>query len=138
MPRQKTEVYDQLWDIVASPAQWVPVVVVLAVLFGFGIWLRARFRDDDGPAEGSLELLNQFRDLRQRGELSEDEFRSIRSQLSVTSHRLLTGGNRRSETGSGTNTSDSASDAASAGPAEETAETLPTDSIQGRGASPGA
>lgn len=138
MPPGKHDLYDQLWQVVASPAQWITIVVVLGGLIGVIAWLRARFRDDDGPAEDSLELLSQFRELHQRGELSEDEFRSIKSQLSASSHRLLTGGNRRIPAGSATKRSGSASDSASAATAEDSGGMLPTDSIQGRGADPGA
>lgn len=138
MPSRKTDLYDQLWQVAASPGQWVPIVVVLGVLIGVIVWLRARFRDDDGPAEESLEMLSQFRELHQRGELSEDEFRSIKSRLSASSHRLITGGNRGIASGSGMKSTGSASDSASAAAAEDSAGTLPTDSIQGRGEDPGA
>ncbi len=138
MPPRKSEFYDQLWQVAASPEQWVPIVVVLGVLIGAIIWLRARFRDDDGPAEDSLEMLSQFRELHQRGELSEDEFRSIKSRLSASSHRQLTGGSRGTASGTVTKSTGSASDSASAATAEDSAETLPTDSIQGRGEDPGA
>jgi hypothetical protein len=138
MPPRKTELYDQLWQVAASPGQWVPILVVLGALIAVIVWLRVRFRDDDDPAEDSLELLSQFRELHQRGELSEDEFRSIKSRLSASSHRLLTGGNCRSDSGSGMKSSGSDSDAASAVTAEDSAGMLPTDSIQGRGEDPGA
>lgn len=138
MPPGRNDLYDQLWRVAATPGQWIPILVVLGVLIGVIAWLRARFRDDDGPAEESLEMLSQFRELHQRGELSEDEFRSIKSRLSASSHRLLTGGNGGIASGSGTKSSGSASDSASAATAEDSAGTLPTDSIQGRGEDPGA
>ena len=37
MPPRKTDLYDQLWQVAASPGQWVPIVVVLGVLIGV-IW----------------------------------------------------------------------------------------------------
>lgn len=138
MPSRKTEISDQLWQVAASPGQWIPILVVLGVLIGVIAWLRVRFRDDDDPAEESLELLNQFRELRQRGELTEDEFRSIKSRLSASSHRLLTGGSSTIAAGPVPKSTGSASDAVSAATAEDSTGTLPTDSIQGRGEDPGA
>jgi hypothetical protein len=43
--------------------------------------MRARFREDSGRADAKLEMLTQFRELHQQGELTEDEYRLIRSRL---------------------------------------------------------
>lgn len=65
----------------ASSGTFLPVVVVIAVSAWLIIQFRAWFRENDGHDDDSLEMLSQFRDLRQQGELSEDEYRLIKSQL---------------------------------------------------------
>lgn len=66
---------------VLTPTTAIGVVLTI----GIGGWLvfrlRAWFREGDGRAEDNLEMLTQFRDLRQQGELTEDEYRLIRSHL---------------------------------------------------------
>ncbi len=64
-----------------APWQWGVVVLVGSI----GVWslfqLRAWFREDDGRADGHLEMLTQFRDLHRQGGISEDEYRLIKCQL---------------------------------------------------------
>ncbi len=79
------------WDLAKKyaatmpPWQWAVVVLVGSI----GVWclfqLRAWFREDDGRADGHLEMLTQFRDLHRQGGISEDEYRLIKSRL-VTGH----------------------------------------------------
>ena len=55
----------------------------IAALAALGIWIMSRFRgtkDDDQP--GASELLSKFRDLHEQGELSDQEFRNIKTLLS--------------------------------------------------------
>ena len=72
-----------------SPITLIGTGIAVAV----GIWLvfhvRARFREDSGRADGNLEMLTQFRDLRQQGELTEDEYRLIKSRLARNATRQL-------------------------------------------------
>jgi len=65
-----------------TPFEWVISVVALSVAAWSIGWLRSHFREDSDDADGTLEMLTQFRDLHQEGGLSDDEFRSIRSRLS--------------------------------------------------------
>ncbi len=75
------------WDLfsqygkVLSPT----TMVVGTFLAGVSIWLvfylRARFREDTGRTDNELEMLTQFRELRQQGELTEEEYRLIKSRL---------------------------------------------------------
>lgn len=77
-----------------APWQWGLVVLVGSI----GVWslfqLRAWFREDDGRADGHLEMLTQFRDLHRRGGISEDEYRLIKSRL-VAGHASQTQSERR-------------------------------------------
>jgi hypothetical protein len=69
----------------------------LVILGGaFAIWLiiriRAYFREDADDADQTLEMLTQFRDLHQEGGLSDDEFRLIRSRLTLNVQESLVAG----------------------------------------------
>lgn len=61
--------------------QWAIMLVVGCVAVWSMFRLRAWFREDDGRADGNLEMLTQFRDLHRQGDLSEDEYRLIKSRL---------------------------------------------------------
>ncbi len=56
-------------------------VAALAVLIWIVARIRARYRESDDPAESTHEMLTQYRELHERGELSKEEFRLIKSQL---------------------------------------------------------
>ena len=64
-----------------SPLTLLVVMIVISVSGWLVFHLRARFREDSGRADGELEMLTQFRELHQQGELSEDEYRLIKSRL---------------------------------------------------------
>ncbi len=66
--------------------EWTSILgiglVVALLLLAVGIQLlRSWYRDRDGPADLSDEILDQMRDLHLEGDLSKEEFRSIKSQL---------------------------------------------------------
>ena len=65
---------------------WIGLAVALLLLAAFVHGIRSRYRDDDGLADEKAEILEQMRDLRREGDLSEEEFRSIKSQLTGRSH----------------------------------------------------
>lgn len=75
------------WDLfnryreVMSPTTLLGVVITISVFSWLILRLRARFREDTGRDVDGLEMLTQFRDLRQQGELTEDEYRLIKSRL---------------------------------------------------------
>lgn len=66
---------------VMTPTTLLGVVIVISVSSWLIFRLRARFREDSGRADERLEMLSQFRDLRQQGQLTEDEYRLIKSRL---------------------------------------------------------
>lgn len=74
------ELFNQ-YQGVMTPTTVLGVVVVISVSSWLIFRLRARFREDSGRADERLEMLSQFRDLRQQGELTEDEYRLIKSRL---------------------------------------------------------
>lgn len=56
------------------------IVAVIALAIGIHV-LRSWYRDRDDPADSSDEILDQMRELHLEGDLSEEEFRSIKSRL---------------------------------------------------------
>lgn len=83
------------WDLLnryqdaMSPTTLVGTIIVAA----FAVWLifqvRARFREDTGRADDKLEMLTQFRELHQQGELTEDEYRLIKGRLARDAARQM-------------------------------------------------
>ncbi len=64
------------------PAQVVIWLAILAILVIIGVYVINVFRggsDNDSPA--SSELISNFNDLHSQGELSDEEFRTIKSML---------------------------------------------------------
>jgi hypothetical protein len=54
----------------------------MAVLTALGAWVVSRFRGSKGEdVPGASELLSKFRDLRDQGELSDEEFRNIKTLM---------------------------------------------------------
>jgi hypothetical protein len=70
------------WQLLKDSA--VPSVAMIG-LIGFVVWASLRFRswyhNDSGLAADRDEMLLQFRDLQRRGDLSTEEFRSIKGRL---------------------------------------------------------
>ena len=57
------------------------LVIAISVAGWLVFQMRARFREDSGRADDKLEMLTQFRELHQQGELTEDEYRLIKGRL---------------------------------------------------------
>lgn len=72
-----------LWEFLQTPlARLILAGTVLAILALIAWWFIKGMREemqDEGPSAG--DLLDQFRDLRDQGELSPDEFKKIKSRL---------------------------------------------------------
>lgn len=64
-----------------SVATWIVLVVVLLVMAGVLYWLRLRFLEDAGPAAEGGEMLSLARNLHLEGDLTEEEYRSIKGRL---------------------------------------------------------
>ena len=74
-----------LWGLLeGSPEEWAIFAVGFILIVGL-VWfvfhMSARLREDDGPAVSDQYLLTQFRELRREGDLSEEEYRSIKGSL---------------------------------------------------------
>ena len=86
-----------LYQQAMSPWQWGLVVVGIVLSIWLIFWLRSYFREDSENADGTLEMLTQFRELHQEGGLSDDEFRLIRSRLASRTQKLLLAGKSKAE-----------------------------------------
>ena len=69
-------------DSLGSPAaQVASVSAILLILSVVGVHVARRFRDDTEQMETTSTMLVKFPEMRLRGELSETEFRTIRTIL---------------------------------------------------------
>lgn len=84
-------------------------IVILGVIV---MWIRSRWYDNTGPAESNTNLLLGYREMLRRGELTDEEYRLIKSRLTSR-----TGGNPLSALETGTTRE--------AGPLHESSETKP-------------
>ena len=66
------------------------LVIAISVAGWLVFQMRARFREDSGRADDKLEMLTQFRELHQQGELTEDEYRLIKGRLAREATARLT------------------------------------------------
>ena len=75
---------DWLPEIPAPNGTWESFTVVLFALISF-IWVVARLvtrvTEDSDPAETDRQMLTAINDLQRKGDLSQEEFRSIKGQL---------------------------------------------------------
>ncbi len=77
-----TDHRNPIWNYFeGSILTWILLVVAIAVLIWLVVRIRAWFRDDSGPAATEYEMLMQFKELRREGNLSEEEYRSIKNEL---------------------------------------------------------
>jgi hypothetical protein len=76
--------------------QWGGLILGISAAIWLIVRLRTYFREDAEDADGTLEMLTQFRDLHQEGGLSDDEFRLIKSRLAVTARGALGAGKAKS------------------------------------------
>ncbi len=70
-----------------SLAVWVTVLVVL---LGLAVWLVRKFRDSTAQDEpGSFDELTNFQEMRQKGDINDAEFRTIKSVLGARLRREI-------------------------------------------------
>ena len=86
--RGKTE---RLMDFLrTSPAQaviWVSSAVILSFI---GWYVVSKFRDRSGRGDTTSDHLTKFREMKRRGVLSDDEFRTIKTALGHKLHDEIT------------------------------------------------
>lgn len=84
---------EQTLEALIRLAFFLATLLVLSVV---GAKIVRRFRDSTEETETSSSMLTKFREMRQRGELSEAEFRTIKTTLAVRMQAEL---NRKDESG---------------------------------------
>jgi hypothetical protein len=71
------------WEMLSkSTGAWIGLIVAILVLAYIVSRIRALYREDDDPAGGLQQMLNDADEMLRRGELSQTEYRSIQSRLS--------------------------------------------------------
>lgn len=60
---------------------WIGLVVAIFLLAAFVQVMRSWYRDDAGLADPNDQILNQIEELHREGDVTDEEFRSIKSQI---------------------------------------------------------
>ena len=60
---------------------YAATILSIGILIWIGFWMRSWYQDDSGPAEDAHDLLLQFKELKRQGDLTDDEYRSIKGRL---------------------------------------------------------
>jgi hypothetical protein len=66
-----------------SYLQWIGLGIAISLLIWGALRIRAHFRDESDASGDNHLLLKQFRELQLQGELSEEEFRKLKSRVVV-------------------------------------------------------
>ncbi len=61
--------------------EWVLAVFIVSFLIWLIVWIVGRFRENEDRHVDASELLLQFSEMRREGDLTDDEFRSIKKRL---------------------------------------------------------
>jgi hypothetical protein len=69
---------------------WIGLIFALLVLAWVVKAIRAWYREDDDPAGNAREMLSEIREMYVEGDLSEEEFRSIKGRLTERLDRPAT------------------------------------------------
>ena len=80
-------------EILQSPeARLVLWLTIGAILLALGLYAVSKVREgNDEKGEGAHELLTNFRELHSQGELSDDEYRTIKTMLAARVQQELKG-----------------------------------------------
>lgn len=74
------DLFQEFWD---SSLVWLGLIVTLGIGIWIISWIRSRLADDEGSATENHQLLTQIGDLRDQGDLTDEEYRSIKGRLVV-------------------------------------------------------
>lgn len=61
--------------------EWVLALIVVTFLIWLILWVVGHFRENEDRHVDTNELLTQFLEMRREGDLTDDEFRSIKKRL---------------------------------------------------------
>lgn|GEM_PF-1275727 len=68
---------------------WVLAVIFVSFLIWLIVWIVGRFRENEDRHVDPSELLLQFSEMRREGDLTDDEFRSIKKRLITPTDKSL-------------------------------------------------
>ena len=84
MPDQTVKPEDAA-DFLLAILPWTIVLFAILLAMAISVHLLGRWRGRDGEdREGRAAVLKNFQEMHERGEVSEEEFREIKSQLAGT------------------------------------------------------
>jgi hypothetical protein len=87
-------VWDRFWSL--GPEKLVLWLAVLAAMIAVGAYLILKIRPKTVQNEpAASELLSKFRELHSQGELSDEEFRTIKTTLSAQLQQELKGSGKK-------------------------------------------
>lgn len=79
----------------ASYIEWGLLVVTVSLMVWLIFRVRAWFREEEDPTELDREILLQFKDLHRQGDLTDEEFRSIKGRMRTESETPPFGGTNK-------------------------------------------
>ena len=83
----------------ASYLQWIALVFAISLLIWGALRIRAHFLEESDAAIDNHLLLNKFRDLKSEGELTDEEYRKLKSRIN-SQEEPAAKGRRESDEGS--------------------------------------
>ena len=82
-------------DVVNALLPWAIVLVVTVAIMAIGVYLLGKWRGHgDEDRFGASEALTKFHEMHARGEVSDEEFRDIKSQLASQMQAELSDSNK--------------------------------------------
>lgn len=75
----KQKLFEELFD--GYIVEWVLAVLSVIFLIWLIVWIVGRFRENEDRHVDARELLLQFAEMKREGDLTDDEFRSIKKRL---------------------------------------------------------
>ncbi len=74
---------EKFWDVLhESTWTWIGLAFAIGVLVWLVVRIRAWVREDDDPAEDAQRMLSEVREMYREGDVSQEEYRSIKRKLS--------------------------------------------------------
>lgn len=78
----KQKLFKELFD--GQIVEWTLAVLIISFLIWLIVWIVGRFRENENPHVDASELLLQFAEMQREGDLTDDEYRSIKKRLVKT------------------------------------------------------
>jgi len=67
----------------ATYLQWIALIFAISLLIWGTVRIRAYFLEESDTTDDNHRLLNQFRDLQTQGELTDEEYRKLKSRMNL-------------------------------------------------------